>query len=306
MCFPLLSACRAQDRYGLEPNETHLPYSVLTIPYSREEQKTRCKLQPGIKYNMAFEKHGETWAVTHTVINDDKNFPMVWRVLNPQPRIPGQQGSDYIAIVPPGQALTYTTLGNRFARKGTGGDYGILEYVSDIPLEGLFPIQGKYRIDQDYYLVTPTSSHKDEPMRDDRHAIDIIAPFGAPILAVADGTVITVNQENPDNAFGRYCKDPATANSILVMGKDGAGILYGHVMQHSSVLKIGDSVRAGEQIARVGRSGSTGMAHLHLERGGFDMKRGKTITLPIRFKNCQEIQRNEVDSSEQAKHDCTF
>lgn len=305
MCLPLLSACRAQDRYGLEPNEIW-PYSTLYMPYSKAEQKARCKVPLGIRYKMVFDKHGETWTVTHAVVNDDKNFPMVWRVVNPQPRIPGQQGPDYIAIVPPGQTLTYVTLGNGFARRETGGVYGILEYVSDIPLEGLFPIQGKYRIDQDYYLVTPTSSHRDEPMRDDRHAIDIIAPFGAPILAVADGTVIRVDQENPDNAFGRYCDDPATGNVVTVMGKDGTGIMYGHVMQHSIALKIGDTVRAGEQIARVGRSGSTGMAHLHLERGGFDMQRGKAVTLPIRFKNCQEIQRNEVDSSEQSKHACTF
>ena len=305
MCLALLSACRAQDRFGLEPNDLW-PYSVLYMPYSKAEQKLRCKVPPGIKYNMAFEKHGEAWTVTHAVINDDKNFSMVWRVVNPQPRIPGQQGPDYIAIVPPGQTLTYVTLGNGFSRRAALGDYGVLENVSDIPSEGLFPIQSKYRIDQDVYLTTPTSSHKDEIMRDDRHAIDIIAPFGAPILAVADGTVIRVDQENPDNAFGRYCDNPATGNAITVMGGDGTGILYGHVMQHSMVLKIGDKVHAGEQIARVGRSGSTGMAHLHLERGGFDMQRGKAVTLPIRFKNCQDIQRNEVDSSEQAKHDCVF
>ena len=83
-----------------------------------------------------------------------------------------------------------------------------------------------------------------------------------PIVAQADGIVRAVTDAHPDPPPGQnggYDK----ANTIVV--DYGGGILayYGHVRQGSAKLKQGDRVKLGQELARVGNSGASGVPHLH-------------------------------------------
>ncbi|WP_452448208.1 M23 family metallopeptidase [Nocardia jiangxiensis] len=83
------------------------------------------------------------------------------------------------------------------------------------------------------------------------YGIDIAAPIGSPIYAVADGTVINAG---PAQGFGLW---------VRIRHDDGTISVYGHMYDFS--VSVGERVRAGQQIARVGNRGDSTGPHLHFE-----------------------------------------
>lgn len=81
--------------------------------------------------------------------------------------------------------------------------------------------------------------------------IDICAPSGTDIYAVADGTVI---QAGWDGNYG-YC--------VIIEHSNGMRTLYAHSKQ--LLCKAGDKVSQGEVIALVGTTGQSTGNHLHFE-----------------------------------------
>ena len=91
-------------------------------------------------------------------------------------------------------------------------------------------------------------------MRWNRHhkGIDIPAPKGTPILAAKSGTVIY-----------RGFHKKGYGNVVVIEHEDGSHTLYAHAKK--TIVKRGRSVKQGEIIGFVGRSGKTTGAHLHFE-----------------------------------------
>lgn len=86
--------------------------------------------------------------------------------------------------------------------------------------------------------------------------LDFNPGMGAPIGAVAAGTV---------RVSGTYFSyGTAVVIDHMVDGRE-VSTLYGHMIPGSSPLKVGDTVEAGEFIGKVGSSGVSTGAHLHLE-----------------------------------------
>lgn len=84
-------------------------------------------------------------------------------------------------------------------------------------------------------------------------AIDIGAPKGTPVLAAADGEVITLRREKR-GGISLYQKD-STGRYLLY---------YCHLTRYTAGLKSGQKVRKGDVIAYVGRTGHViGGPHLH-------------------------------------------
>ncbi len=81
--------------------------------------------------------------------------------------------------------------------------------------------------------------------------IDIAAPIGSPIYAVTDGTVVDAG---PAQGFGLW---------VRVRHDDGTISVYGHMYDFS--VSVGERVRTGQQIARVGNRGDSTGPHLHFE-----------------------------------------
>jgi len=81
--------------------------------------------------------------------------------------------------------------------------------------------------------------------------IDIAAPIGTPIFAVADGEVI---DSGPASGFGMW---------VRLLHADGTITVYGHIDQ--SLVTVGQKVMAGDQIATVGNRGFSTGPHLHFE-----------------------------------------
>lgn len=85
-----------------------------------------------------------------------------------------------------------------------------------------------------------------------RHeGIDIAAPLGTPIVAPASGLVIDVNTED---GYGKY-----------VSIDHGYGVITRYAHCSKILVRIGQRVRRGDQIALVGNTGLSTSPHLHYE-----------------------------------------
>ena len=98
-----------------------------------------------------------------------------------------------------------------------------------------------------------------ESRRQDIHeGIDIIANVGFPVLAAADGVISKAYYE------------PLYGNRLVVDHgeiEDGRYVLSRYFHLDERLVKVGDVVKRGQQIATMGRTGilSGGFAHLHFE-----------------------------------------
>ena len=90
--------------------------------------------------------------------------------------------------------------------------------------------------------------------------IDLAAPIGTPIYAVADGVVVQ-GRERPQGSvsgFGSWIWIDCQAS----VGRD---FIYGHVHHPGIMVKADDRVHAGQQIGVVGNEGQSTGPHLHFE-----------------------------------------
>ena len=81
--------------------------------------------------------------------------------------------------------------------------------------------------------------------------IDLAAPYGAAVRAIADGVVAFAD---PRGGYG---------NLVVVVHGDGHSSHYGHLQ--SIAVKPGSWVKAGQLVGRVGSSGISSGPHLHFE-----------------------------------------
>jgi murein DD-endopeptidase MepM/ murein hydrolase activator NlpD len=88
--------------------------------------------------------------------------------------------------------------------------------------------------------------------------IDIAAREGSRVNAAYDGTVIKVGTQSGGITVGY---------GLFVILDHGKGVttLYGHLKEGSPLVKKGDKVKQGQQIAGVGNTGHSTGPHLHYE-----------------------------------------
>jgi len=95
--------------------------------------------------------------------------------------------------------------------------------------------------------------------------IDISAPKGTPIVAVAPGKVLY-----SDNKLKGY------GNLVLVSHADGFLTVYAH--NNENLVREGDMVKQGQKIALVGSTGHSEAPHLH-----FEIREGAKARNPMFF-----------------------
>ncbi|MFH9198880.1 M23 family metallopeptidase [Streptomyces anulatus] len=123
--------------------------------------------------------------------------------------------------------------------------------------------------------------------------------FGAPLLAVADATVVRASDGQRDHLSRNSL--PALAYLMLIEGNvrsilgahriignhvildlgEGTFAVYAHVQRGSLRVRAGDTVRAGQRLGRVGNSGNTTEPHLHfhlMDGPDLDNARGVPFT----------------------------
>lgn len=93
----------------------------------------------------------------------------------------------------------------------------------------------------------------ENPSRQGHRGADFSGPIGTPIYAVGDGVVI---KAGASNGFGY---------AIGIRHPDGVATGYGHMDISQILVKVGDTVKRGQQIAGMNTKGQSTGSHLHFE-----------------------------------------
>lgn len=106
-------------------------------------------------------------------------------------------------------------------------------------------------------LLYETKSHSGP----DRGAIDIAVDLDTPVICPFNGVVVLVVDTNdrngPTSDFAKY------NNFIEIEHADGEYSRLSHIAKGSSLVRPGDHVVEGQQVATVGLVGATTRPHLH-------------------------------------------
>ncbi len=138
--------------------------------------------------------------------------------------------------------------------------------------------------------------------------------WGKPVVAPAAGKVVRAVGSMPDKGFGQrpaFSKDELIANPSLMWGNyveidhgNGEVSMLAHLKQGSVKVKVGDAVKAGQQVGEMGFSGDASLVHLH-----YDLKSGvgfEAEGLPSPFNNFErlgskgwlKVKQGQVDSGD--------
>jgi murein DD-endopeptidase MepM/ murein hydrolase activator NlpD len=112
-------------------------------------------------------------------------------------------------------------------------------------------------------------------------ALDFNMPVGTPVTAIRDGVVVLV--EDTFNKHGETADFARYANYILIQHPDGTFARYVHLKQNSVLIKPGEFVKSGQEIALSGSTGWTSGPHLHLEVYLPKAKKPQTIVTKFRI-----------------------
>jgi len=118
--------------------------------------------------------------------------------------------------------------------------------ISTSRMAFVYPVMGP-RMSSDFGL----RKHPIKKARRHHDGIDLAAPVGAPIRAIADGQVMYAD---PHGGYGKY---------IVVRHLNGITSHYGHCDTMEVI--PGHTVTAGQIIGTVGNSGASTGPHLHFE-----------------------------------------
>jgi murein DD-endopeptidase MepM/ murein hydrolase activator NlpD len=118
--------------------------------------------------------------------------------------------------------------------------------ISTSRMAFVYPVMGP-RMSSDFGL----RKHPIKKARRHHDGIDLAAPIGAPIRAIADGQVMYAD---PHGGYGKY---------IVIRHLNGITSHYGHC--DSMEVTPGHTVTAGQIIGTVGNSGASTGPHLHFE-----------------------------------------
>lgn len=92
--------------------------------------------------------------------------------------------------------------------------------------------------------------------------------FQEDLIAVADGIVVAVKDSIPDNPHPpnveKFTKRGAgTGNLVLLDIGNDILVMYAHCLMYSIKVHVGDTIKKGDFIAKIGNSGNSAGPHLH-------------------------------------------
>ena len=156
---------------------------------------------------------------------------------------------------------------------GTNWTTGSAPSINSHHRIGLFVAGGIVQISR-RYAIDWTIIKQGSSFSGDARDVHSYYAYGQKVLAVADGTVVATIDDLPDNiprtAAGFSPALPITmktvaGNSIILALGEGQFAYYAHLQRGSLRVKVGDRVRRGQLLARIGNSGDAREPHLHFQ-----------------------------------------
>lgn len=108
--------------------------------------------------------------------------------------------------------------------------------------------------------------------------------WGQPLLSPGKGVVVAVVNDVPDNVPNQARPGVLYGNMVVIDHGRGEFSLLGHLQKGSVQVRVGESVVAGQQIARCGNSGMSTEPHLHYQLMD-DADWREANGLPAQFRN---------------------
>ena len=118
------------------------------------------------------------------------------------------------------------------------------------------------------FAVDWAKVRNDRLFEGDGKSVEQYYGFGEDVLAVADGTVVSIHDGMPDQTPFVFMvpksKSDYGGNNLILEIAPNVFAWYAHLRQGSLTVKVGDAVKAGAPIAKLGNTGPSEGPHLHL------------------------------------------
>ncbi len=134
---------------------------------------------------------------------------------------------------------------------------------ADIPIDGQSYLAQRFAID--WVKVNANGSLSSGDRKDNRNYFG----YGADILAVADSMVTGLKDGIPENVPGENSRavpitlETVGGNYLILDLGGGRYAFYAHLQPGSLQVKVGDHVKRGQVLAKLGNSGNSTAPHLH-------------------------------------------
>jgi hypothetical protein len=134
----------------------------------------------------------------------------------------------------------------------------------------LLAINGSARIAQRFAIDWTRIGPDGQVFRGDPAKNSNWTPYGAPVLAVADGRVVRIQDGIPENDPTADSKaiqinlETVGGNFLILDLGDGRFAFYAHLQPGSLAVRSGMQVKRGQVLARLGNSGQSDAPHLHI------------------------------------------
>jgi urea transporter/murein DD-endopeptidase MepM/ murein hydrolase activator NlpD len=122
--------------------------------------------------------------------------------------------------------------------------------------------------------------------------------FDLPILAPADGYVVTIEDGIPDNAIGDVNIEKNWGNAIVIKHGDFLYSKITHIKEASFKVKIGDHVKKGDLLAKCGNSGRSPEPHIHFQIQSTPYIGAKTLKYPLAYYISKESGKHKFHAFE--------
>ena len=127
----------------------------------------------------------------------------------------------------------------------------------------------------DFIIMKEGYSYAGDPTKNESYYA-----FGQPLLAPADGIVVSVVNDIPDNEPVGVMNDQPPVGNAVVIDHGGEFSSLAHLKLGSATVKAGDTVKQGDVIGLAGNSGNSSEAHLHFQvSDGSDLFSSKSLDI---------------------------
>ncbi|MFY0607391.1 MAG: M23 family metallopeptidase [Cyclobacteriaceae bacterium] len=209
-------------------------------------------------------------SVYHEVLEDQsiniyaKNHTNVWQSVNVEGKIKGMTASTDLPVLTLLTGNETKLITNLVPEEGKSYSYKYkytfiigdvtAEHNDDYVYRLPFPKGQEYLVGQSY---------NEFPTHINQFAIDFNMDEGTKISAIRDGVVLQVVDKHSKGCPNESCSK--YNNYIMVRHEDGSIADYSHIQKKGALVQLGDSVKAGQVIAKSGSTGWASGPHLHLE-----------------------------------------